>query len=87
MSEQARGLILQLLNRNPQKRLGSGPSDSEEIKKHDFFEGIDWNKVTEKKLPVPKPKIRKIDPNSSILMESFMAQEKEKPLNQKKMEE
>ena len=28
MSEEARDLILNLLNRNPKKRLGSGPDDA-----------------------------------------------------------
>jgi serine/threonine protein kinase len=34
MSEEARDLILNLLNRNPKKRLGSGPDDAKEIMKH-----------------------------------------------------
>lgn len=32
MSEAARELIVALLNRNPNKRLGAGPRDAEEIK-------------------------------------------------------
>jgi serine/threonine protein kinase len=45
MSEQARSLILQLLNRNPHKRLGSGPRDALDIKEHAFFKDVDWEMV------------------------------------------
>jgi serine/threonine protein kinase len=61
MSENARGLILQLLNRNPLKRLGAGPRDSEDIKAHVFFKDVDWKMVIDRKLPVPKAKTRKIE--------------------------
>ncbi len=42
MSEQARSLIVNLLNRNPMKRLGAGPKGVEDIKKHAFFKDVDW---------------------------------------------
>lgn len=42
MSIDARNLILQLLNRNPMRRLGAGPKDSQEIKEHAFFKDINW---------------------------------------------
>lgn len=74
MSETARGLILQLLNRNPMKRLGAGPKDSEEIKCHVFFKDVDWKVVADRKLSVPKPKIRKIEPNA-ISIQSFLLEE------------
>jgi len=32
------------MNRIPKNRLGAGPSDAEEIKKHKFFKGVDWDK-------------------------------------------
>lgn len=74
MSENARGLILQLLNRNPMKRLGAGARDSEEIKSHIFFKDVDWKQVIEKRLPVPKARIRKIEPNP-ISIQSFLLEE------------
>ena len=51
-----------MLNRNPQKRLGSGARDSEEIKEHAFFAAgkIKWDEVRQKRLPVPEPYIKKI---------------------------
>lgn len=63
MSENARNLILQLLNRNPLKRLGSGPRDSLDVKEHVFFKDVNWDDVINKKISVPPPKIRKIEPN------------------------
>ena len=43
MGTDAKNFILALLNRNPNKRLGSGPDDAEEVKRHKFLEGVDWN--------------------------------------------
>lgn len=50
MSLEARDLVLNLLNRNPKKRLGAGPDDAEPIKAHKFFEGINWDDVAKLKL-------------------------------------
>ncbi len=50
-----------MLNRNPNKRLGAGPSDAEEIKKHPFFDSIDWEKVLNREYEVPKPEDRQIN--------------------------
>jgi serine/threonine protein kinase len=45
MSQEAKGLIVHLLNRNPSRRLGAGPEGAEEIKRHPFFADIDWELV------------------------------------------
>jgi serine/threonine protein kinase len=45
MSSEAKNLIVNLLNRNPSKRLGAGQDGAEEIKRHPFFADIDWDKV------------------------------------------
>ena len=42
MSMEARDLILNLLNRNPNKRLGASLRDADEIKEHPFFKSINW---------------------------------------------
>lgn len=76
MSENARGLILQLLNRNPLKRLGAGPKDSEEIKSHIFFKEVDWTQVIERKLPIPPARIRKIEPNQMSIQGFLQEEEK-----------
>lgn len=45
MSTNAKNIIVNLLNRNPSKRLGAGQDGADEIKRHPFFSGIDWDKV------------------------------------------
>lgn len=42
-----------LLNREPEKRLGGGPTDAEEVMSHDWFSGVDWLAVYEKRVPPP----------------------------------
>jgi p90 ribosomal S6 kinase len=56
MSPEAKNLIVHLLNRNPSKRLGAGADGADEIKRHPFFDGIDWEMVANRKMPVPKPR-------------------------------
>lgn len=53
MSSNARDLILDLLNRNPKKRLGAGPTDALEIKVHKFFADLNWQDVENQKLEMP----------------------------------
>lgn len=60
LSEESRSLIIALLNRNPHKRLGAGPTGAKEIKKHIFFRNIDWKKAENRLLPVPPPYIKKL---------------------------
>jgi serine/threonine protein kinase len=56
MSPDAKSIIIGLLNRNPLKRLGSGFGGIMEIKMHPFLEDIDWEQVSNRQLPVPKPR-------------------------------
>ena len=57
VSHHAKGLIVSLLNRNPTKRLGSGPEGAEEIMRHPFFASVNWRDVLEKKTNPPKPRV------------------------------
>uniref|UniRef100_A0AAQ4QSH7 protein kinase C n=1 Tax=Gasterosteus aculeatus aculeatus TaxID=481459 RepID=A0AAQ4QSH7_GASAC len=43
----------QLLRRNPERRLGSGEKDAEEVKKQPFFRHVDWEALLQKKVPPP----------------------------------
>ena len=47
-------LFLQLLNKNPQKRLGC-KHGAEEIKAHPYFQHVDWQAIYERKLKAPEP--------------------------------
>ncbi|EPX72807.1 AGC/AKT protein kinase Sck2 [Schizosaccharomyces octosporus yFS286] len=52
LSAEARDLIKLLLNRNSKNRLGAN-GDAEEVKRHAFFDDIDWEKLNAKKLSPP----------------------------------
>lgn len=58
MEPALKSLVLALMNRNPNQRLGSDPSDAEEVKSHEFFRDVDWELVAAKKYPVRKPQIK-----------------------------
>lgn len=48
---------MKLLEKDPRKRLGCH-HDAEELKKHKFFRGIDWDFLTEKRYDAPmKPNL------------------------------
>uniref|UniRef100_A0A8C8EYC6 protein kinase C n=1 Tax=Oncorhynchus tshawytscha TaxID=74940 RepID=A0A8C8EYC6_ONCTS len=49
----------QLLRRNPDRRLGSGEKDADDVKKQSFFRGVDWEALLQRRLPPPfVPNIR-----------------------------
>ena len=52
MSDDAKDLIKKLLCRDPRRRLGAG-RDSEELKEHPFFSGVNWQDVFNRKLEMP----------------------------------
>uniref|UniRef100_A0A8C9U9V2 Ribosomal protein S6 kinase n=1 Tax=Scleropages formosus TaxID=113540 RepID=A0A8C9U9V2_SCLFO len=55
----ARDIIQRLLVKDPSKRLGSGPSGADDVKKHPFYQKINWKDLAAKKVPAPfKPVIR-----------------------------
>ena len=66
VSPPARSLINLLLERDPEKRLGS--RSISDIKTHAFFQGIDWSAVYRRELrpPVPTAIRRKPDPNATM---------------------
>jgi serine/threonine protein kinase len=53
MSREAHDLIERLLDKNPQRRLGSGQDDVDEIKRHVFFAPIDWEALLQKQIEAP----------------------------------
>jgi classical protein kinase C len=58
MSRDSVSILQRLLTRDPKRRLGAGPEDAEEIKRHPFFRGVDWDAMLQKKIPPPYlPKI------------------------------
>jgi len=58
VSENARSLLDGLLCRDPTRRLGCGPTDALEIKRHPFFAELDWDALLACRIPSPwKPVI------------------------------
>nr|XP_020650227.1 serine/threonine-protein kinase N2 isoform X2 [Pogona vitticeps] len=53
LSTEAISIMRRLLRRNPERRLGAGEKDAEEVKKHHFFRLIDWNALLAKKVKPP----------------------------------
>jgi serine/threonine protein kinase len=66
-TEDAKDLILKLINRDPTKRLGAGKMDAEEIMKHPFFKNINWIDVMNRKLKHPKPPVREFKITKTVL--------------------
>ncbi|CDR18463.1 unnamed protein product [Oncorhynchus mykiss] len=59
MSPLAKDLIQRLLIKDPKKRLGSGPDGADNVKKHPFYQNINWEDLAAKRVPAPfKPVIR-----------------------------
>ncbi|KAI9329410.1 kinase-like domain-containing protein [Obelidium mucronatum] len=57
-SKDAEALVRALLDRNPATRLGSGPNDASDIKKHPYFANVDWICLEKKQLMPPfKPQV------------------------------
>ena len=46
-------ILQKLLTREPELRLGSGPTDAQEIMSHAFFRNINWEDVYQKRIPAP----------------------------------
>lgn len=54
----AQSLVRGFLNRDPRLRLGGGPEDAEEVKRHEFFRDVDWSRLWKKSVVPPfKPKV------------------------------
>lgn len=50
VSEAAKDLISGLLEKHPESRLGSGPGDYEDIQKHPFFNGVNWDALLKREV-------------------------------------
>ncbi|MCJ1311329.1 Serine/threonine kinase [Agyrium rufum] len=46
-------ILQKLLTREPDQRLGSGPTDAAEIMSHAFFRNVNWDDVAQKKITPP----------------------------------
>ena len=53
LSPEAQALLRALFKRNPANRLGCGSNGISDIKNHQFFASIDWDKLMKKKITPP----------------------------------
>lgn len=53
MTRDSVSICQKLLDRNPERRLGAGKGDAEEIKRHPFFKGVNWDDMLAKRVPPP----------------------------------
>lgn len=53
LSPESVSIIQKLLQKNPERRLGAGEEDAQEVKRHRFFQGIDWEALLAKKVKPP----------------------------------
>ncbi|OVA11961.1 Protein kinase domain [Macleaya cordata] len=55
LTSEAHSLLKGLLQKEPARRLGSGPTGGDEIKNHKWFKSVNWKKIEEREL---KPKFK-----------------------------
>merc|ERR1719295_28883 len=75
LSLEARCIISGLLERDPERRLGSSDRDALEIEEHPFFEDIDWIKLYSKEVEPPFEPNVKDEYDTSNFREEFTKEE------------
>jgi serine/threonine protein kinase len=53
LSRDASDLISKLLTKNPEGRLGGGKDNTDELKRHPFFKGMNWSDLVKKEIRAP----------------------------------
>jgi RAC serine/threonine-protein kinase len=53
LSADAKSLLRGLLTKDPTQRLGSGPNDAGDIKPHQFFAPINWDRLQRREISPP----------------------------------
>ncbi|XP_066280404.1 ribosomal protein S6 kinase alpha-5-like [Branchiostoma lanceolatum] len=70
-SAEVKDLLMKLLMKDPQSRLGSGSRGGEEVKEHPFFKGINWEDLSAKRVPAPFTPIITNEMDTSNFSEEF----------------
>ncbi|XP_075987788.1 ribosomal protein S6 kinase alpha-5-like [Anticarsia gemmatalis] len=53
VSPEVQDFIRKLLVKDPRRRLGGGEGDADELKRHPFFQNLDWEAVARREIPAP----------------------------------
>ena len=53
ISDRTRDSLLQLLRKNPDRRLGASERDAEDVKKQAFFRNVNWEELLMRKVKPP----------------------------------
>lgn len=53
ISQAAQDFVTRLLNVDDEQRLGAGENGIQEVKQHEFFQGMDWDSLEQKQIPPP----------------------------------
>ncbi|XP_056601519.1 serine/threonine-protein kinase N2 isoform X1 [Triplophysa dalaica] len=53
LSPESVSIIQKLLQKNPERRIGAGEQDANEVKRHRFFQGIEWEALLAKRVKPP----------------------------------
>ncbi|KAL8154394.1 hypothetical protein V2J09_012154 [Rumex salicifolius] len=67
LTSEAHSLLKLLIHKDPSKRLGSGPTGTEEIKRHKWFKAINWKKLEAREI---QPSFRP-DVNGQLCITNF----------------
>lgn len=67
MPKESVSILQKLLTREPDQRLGSGPTDAQEVMSQPFFKNINWEDIYHKRGPPPfKPAIKSATDTSNF---------------------
>jgi serine/threonine protein kinase len=67
MPQDSVSILQKLLTRQPALRLGSGPTDAQEVMSHAFFQDVNWEDVYHKRIPAPfLPKVNNREDTSNF---------------------
>ncbi|XP_051990123.1 serine/threonine-protein kinase N2-like isoform X1 [Xyrauchen texanus] len=93
LSTEAISIMRKLLRRDPERRLGAGERDAEDVKKHLFFRNIDWDGLLAKKVKPPFVPTIKDSSDVSNFDDEFTSEDpvltpprEPRPLNQEEQE-
>ena len=50
----AQDLVARLLERKPSRRLGMGPGGTDDVRRHKWFDALDWDALHARKLEPPR---------------------------------